>query len=132
MNKKKWIILSLLMLFMIFLSGAATANEITPFASEEIVSASVSLSSGKKVVYNIILTSSNYTVRVNYCNLYKENDNGSWTYIDTNSAGVPGSTQGNMSTSCSLADYISTGKYQVRVSITSGNTTRYMTATRTY
>ena len=117
----------------VLICGTAFAESATPYASEEILSVSVSLSSGKKVVYDVTLTNQNYTVRVNYCNLYRENDSGSWEYIETNGEGIPTSTTGDMTTSKDLSRYItSSGKYQVRVSITSGSTTRYKTATRTY
>lgn len=125
-----------ILLFLIILFSCASfayGEVILPQASEEILDASISLSSGKKIVYDVTLSSQSYTVRVNYCYLYKETASGGWEYVCSMPNGIPASAKGDMTTSCDISDYItSSGKFQARVSITVGSSTVYRSASRTY
>lgn len=126
-------IVLLALLMSIAIPTYSLCEGLSPQASEEISEASISLTSGKKIVYDVVLTSQVYTVSVNYCKLYKENSSGSWEFVTSMPEGIPGSKKGDLTVSCDISDYInSSGKYQVRVSITAGNSTVYRSTSRTY
>ena len=74
---RKWFKVFLVaMLIAVCSAGVACADTIQPYASEEINASSVSLLATKKIVYTVSLTSQSYSVRVNYCTLYKKDSVG--------------------------------------------------------
>lgn len=97
---------------------------IVPHASEEINSAGLSLSTRKRITYNISVTSSSYTVHINYCDLYKQTASKVWTRITSMPDGIPDDVQGDMIETCDISDYITeSGTYRVKISITVGSST---------
>lgn len=132
--KKNVVSIVLLALLMgIAIPTYSLCEGVSPLASEEISEASISLTSGKTIVYDVVLTSQVHTVSVNYCKLYKANLFGSWEFITSMPEGIPRSKKGDLTASCDISDYISSpGKYQVRVSITAGNSTVYRSTSRVY
>lgn len=120
----KRIALVFVTVIMLLLPLLACAQEIIPYASEEINSAGLSFSSRKKITYNISVTSSDYTVHINYCYLYKQTASRVWTYITSMPDAVPEDSQGGMLVACDISDYITeSGTYRVKASITVGSST---------
>lgn len=121
--KKKYagVVLLMAFLFMSLFVTQALAEGIMPYASEEINSISLVLSSKKKIVYNVLLTSQNYTVSVTACKLYKKSGT-SFSFVCDMPDGIPSDTNGNMRTSCDISSYItSSGTYQVKATIKAGS-----------
>lgn len=120
----KRIALVFVTVIMLLLPLLACAQEIIPHASEEINSAGLSFSSRKKITYNISVTSSSYTVHINYCDLYKQTASKVWTRITSMPDGIPDDVQGDMIETCDISDYITeSGTYRVKISITVGSST---------
>lgn len=131
---RKWFgVMLAAMLIAVLSVGVAYADTVQPYASEEINFSSVSLLATKKIVYTVSLTSQNYSVCVDYCKLYKKDSAGKWQYVCSMSDAIPPEQTGNLDAAYDISSYItSSGTYQVRVSITSGNTTVYHSPSRTY
>ena len=104
----------LLTLFMVMLStGQALAGGITPYASEEIHSATVSISAKKRVTYNVVVKDPSYKVHVNYCDLVASMDDA-----------IPSDTTGDMLVASDVSGYITeSGTYRVRACYTVGKST---------
>lgn len=116
--------LPMIVVAMLLMPVLACAEGIVPYASEEINSASVSLSAQKKVTYHVSVTSSSYTVHVNSCSLYKQTGTKVWTYITSMSDALPSDTKGDMLVACDASDYITeSGTFRVKASYTVGNST---------
>lgn len=120
----KRIALVFVTVIMLLLPLLACAQEIIPYASEEINAAGISFSTRKKITYSISVTSSSYTVHINYCDLYKQTASKVWTRITSMPNGVPDDVQGDMIETCDISDYITeSGTYRVKASITVGSST---------
>lgn len=120
----KRVILGFVIVLMLCLPVLSCADGITPYASEEIVSSSVSLSSTKKVTYTVFVTNSNYTVHVNHCYLYKQTGTNVWTYVTSMSDALPSDSTGDMIVACDASDYITeSGTFRVKASYTVGSST---------
>lgn len=133
MKYKRFLSVLFVMFILILGVTAAIADEILPYASEEINSSSVTLLATKKIVYNVSLTQPIYNVKVNYCKLYRQTDAGRWVFLGDLTYAIPKEKTGNLHAAYDLSrDIDVSGTYQVRVSITSGNTTVYHSPTRTY
>lgn len=115
-----------LMIAMLFgmVTCAYAENEIVPYASEDIVSASVAISSNKVITYKLYATSLDTSIKVNYCYLYKKNDDGSWKYMASMTKALPPTCTGTMVETCDASAYITeSGTYRVKASFTAGNST---------
>lgn len=104
--------------------SVGSAQEATPYASDDINSASVSLSSRKVISYTLVATRLDTSIKVNYCYLYKKNDNGDWAYKASLTNALPSDSVGSMFESCDASAYITeSGTYRVKASYTAGNST---------
>ena len=120
----------LLTLFMVMLStGQALAGGITPYASEEIHSATVSISAKKRVTYNVVVKDPSYKVHVNYCDLYRKTGTNTWEFVASMDDAIPSDTTGDMLVASDVSKYITkSGTYRVRACYTVGKFTvsRYL------
>lgn len=115
-------LLSLIMLC-ISLPNVLAENP-TPYASDDIVSASVSISSSKMVTYTLFGTRADTAIKVNYCYLYKKNSNGDWAFQSSMTKALPSDCTSSMIESCDASSYITeSGTYRVKASFTAGNST---------
>lgn len=115
----------LLTLFMVMLStGQALAGGITPYASEEIHSATVSISAKKRVTYNVVVKDPSYKVHVNYCDLYRKAGTNTWEFVASMDDAIPSDTTGDMLVASDVSGYITeSGTYRVRACYTVGKST---------
>ena len=79
MKKAKWIVV--ISILMVLFAQQVCANGFVPFASEEIYSATVSISAKKRVTYNVVVTNPSYKVHVNYCDLYRKAGTNTWEFV---------------------------------------------------
>lgn len=131
MNKTIRKIIALLALMMLALSSVAALAEeaISPYASQEISSASINLSKNKKITYNVMVTRSDYVVEVDYCSLLKKDTDGKFKKVKSMDDAIPESCTGNMLVSRDISSYITeSGTYKVETSYTVGTTTRIKTS----
>lgn len=125
----KRIALGLVIVLMALLPVLSCAEEISPYASEEIISASVSLSKNKKVTYTCFLTNSDYKVHVSSCSLYKQTGTNVWTYVTSMSNALPADCTGDMITTCDASEYITeSGTFRVKATFKVGTTTMTCTS----
>lgn len=121
MKKKLCLIV---ILIMVLFAGQALAKEIIPYASDEIHSATVSISTKKRVTYNVVVKDPDYIVHVNYCDLYKKTGTNTWKFMISMDDAIPEDTTGDMLVAEDISSYITEGgTYRVRVSYTVGNST---------
>ena len=122
MKKLKWI--ALISIFMMLLTQQVCASGIIPFASEEIYSATVSISAKKRVTYNVVVTKPSYKVHVNYCDLYRKAGTNTWEFVASMDDAIPSDTTGDMLVASDVSKYITgSGTYRVRACYTVGNST---------
>lgn len=116
--------LTIVAVVMLLVPVLSCAEVIVPYASEEINSSSVALSAQKKITYHVSVTSSSYTVHVNYCYLYKQTGTNVWTYVTSMSDALPSDSTGDMLVACDASDYITeSGTFRVKASYTVGSST---------
>ena len=110
---------------MVMLStGQALAGGITPYASEEIHSATVSISAKKRVTYNVVVKDPSYKVHVNYCDLYRKTGTNTWEFVASMDDAIPSDTTGDMLVASDVSGYITeSGTYRVRACYTVGKST---------
>lgn len=116
-------VVALIILSLMILINAHAENAAQPFASDDIVSSSVSLKSNKYVSYDVVATRGNANITVNSCKLYKKNGD-KWESLGSMKKAIPDSCTGQLQASCDVSSYItSSGTYRVEASITVGSTT---------
>lgn len=99
-------------------------TDILPFASDDVISASVAISSNKVITYKLTATRLDTSITVNYCYLYKKNVNGDWAYKASLTKALPSDSVGTMLETCDASAYITeSGTYRVKASYTAGNST---------
>ena len=122
MKKAKWIVV--ISILMVLFAQQVCANGFVPFASEEIYSATVSISAKKRVTYNVVVTNPSYKVHVNYCDLYRKAGTNTWEFVASMDDAIPSDTTGDMLVASDVSKYITgSGTYRVRACYTVGNST---------
>lgn len=127
MKKAKWI--AVISILMVLFAQQVCANGFVPFASEEIYSATVSISAKKRVTYNVVVTNPSYKVHVNYCDLYRKAGTNTWEFVASMDDAIPSDTTGDMLVASDVSKYITkSGTYRVRACYTVGKSTvsRYL------
>lgn len=127
MKKAKWIVV--ISILMVLFAQQVCANGFVPFASEEIYSATVSISAKKRVTYNVVVTNPSYKVHVNYCDLYRKAGTNTWEFVASMDDAIPSDTTGDMLVASDVSKYITkSGTYRVRACYTVGKFTvsRYL------
>lgn len=121
---KKIIICISILTLMLGALCSASAEGIAPYASDDINSASVSISKNKVITYTLYATRTNTNIKVNYCYLYKKNSNGDWAFDASMTSALPPDCVGEMIEGCDASAYITgSGTYRVKASFTAGNST---------
>lgn len=109
---------------MVLFAQQVCANGFVPFASEEIYSATVSISAKKRVTYNVVVTNPSYKVHVNYCDLYRKAGTNTWEFVASMDDAIPSDTTGDMLVASDVSKYITkSGTYRVRACYTVGKST---------
>ena len=122
MKKAKWIVV--ISILMVLFAQQVCANGFVPFASEEIYSATVSISAKKRVTYNVVVTNPSYKVHVNYCDLYRKAGTNTWEFVASMDDAIPSDTTGDMLVASDISGYITkSGTYRVRACYTVGKST---------
>ena len=122
MKKAKWIVV--ISILMVLFAQQVCANGFVPFASEEIYSATVSISAKKRVTYNVVVTNPSYKVHVNYCDLYRQAGTNTWEFVASMDDAIPSDTTGDMLVASDVSGYITkSGTYRVRACYTVGKST---------
>lgn len=122
MKKAKWIVV--ISVLMVLFAQQVCANGFVPFASEEIYSATVSISAKKRVTYNVVVTNPSYKVHVNYCDLYRKAGTNTWEFVASMDDAIPSDTTGDMLVASDVSGYITkSGTYRVRACYTVGKST---------
>ena len=122
MKKAKWIVV--ISILMVLFAQQVCANGFVPFASEEIYSATVSISAKKRVTYNVVVTNPSYKVHVNYCDLYRKAGTNTWEFVASMDDAIPSDTTGDMLVASDVSKYITkSGTYRVRACYTVGKAT---------
>ncbi len=122
MKKAKWIVV--ISILMVLFAQQVCANGFVPFASEEIYSATVSISAKKRVTYNVVVTNPSYKVHVNYCDLYRKAGTNTWEFVASMDDAIPSDTTGDMLVASDVSGYITkSGTYRVRACYTVGKST---------
>lgn len=122
MKKAKWIVV--ISILMVLFAQQVCANGFVPFASEEIYSATVSISEKKRVTYNVVVTNPSYKVHVNYCDLYRKAGTNTWEFVASMDDAIPSDTTGDMLVASDVSKYITkSGTYRVRACYTVGKST---------
>ena len=122
MKKAKWIVV--ISILMVLFAQQVCANGFVPFASEEIYSATVSISAKKRVTYNVVVTNPSYKVHVNYCDLYRKAGTNTWEFVASMDDAIPSDTTGDMLVASYVSKYITkSGTYRVRACYTVGKST---------
>ena len=122
MKKAKWIVA--ISILMVLFAQQVCANGFVPFASEEIYSATVSISAKKRVTYNVVVTNPSYKVHVNYCDLYRKAGTNTWEFVASMDDAIPSDTTGDMLVASDVSGYITkSGTYRVRACYTVGKST---------
>lgn len=122
MKKAKWIVV--ISILMVLFAQQVCANGFVPFASEEIYSATVSISAKKRVTYNVVVTNPSYKVHVNYCDLYRKAGTNTWEFVASMDDAIPSDTTGDMLVASDVFKYITkSGTYRVRACYTVGKST---------
>lgn len=122
MKKAKWIVV--ISILMVLFAQQVCANGFVPFASEEIYSATVSISAKKRVTYNVVVTNPSYKVHVNYCDLYRKAGTNTWEFVASMDDAIPSDTTGDMLVASDVSKYITkSGTYRVRACYTVGKFT---------
>lgn len=122
MKKAKWIVV--ISILMMLFAQQVCANGFVPFASEEIYSATVSISAKKRVTYNVVVTNPSYKVHVNYCDLYRKAGTNTWEFVASMDDAIPSDTTGDMLVASDVSGYITkSGTYRVRACYTVGKST---------
>ena len=122
MKKAKWIVV--ISILMVLFAQQVCANGFVPFASEEIYSATVSISAKKRVTYNVVVTKPSYKVHVNYCDLYRKAGTNTWEFVASMDDAIPSDTTGDMLVASDVSGYITkSGTYRVRACYTVGKST---------
>ena len=122
MKKAKWIVV--ISILMVLFAQQVCANGFVPFASEEIYSATVSISAKKRVTYNVVVTNPSSKVHVNYCDLYRKAGTNTWEFVASMDDAIPSDTTGDMLVASDVSGYITkSGTYRVRACYTVGKST---------
>ncbi|MDO5378407.1 MAG: hypothetical protein Q4G52_08735 [Clostridia bacterium] len=124
MKKLKISLVLVITMLLLGIASQAYANDIVPYASDDVTSASVSLSSSKSVTYKLVATRLDTNITVNYCYLYKKNANGDWAYKASMTKALPSDCTSDMIETCDASAYITeSGTFRVKASFTAGNST---------
>lgn len=125
MKKSKICVAALMIMVLIsVLSCAYAENDVSPFASDDVYSASVAISSNKVITYKLVAARDGTNITVNYCYLYEKHDDGQFYYRTSMKNALPPDCTTRMVESCSASEYItSSGTYRCKASFTAGNST---------
>ena len=111
-------------LMLLIVANYAAASGLIPYASEEIHSATVSISAKKRVTYNVVVKDPSYKVHVNYCDLYRKAGTNTWEFVASMDDAIPSDTTGDMLVASDVSKYITkSGTYRVRACYTVGKST---------
>lgn len=126
-------VIAILLLALLGISTACMAEDIEPYASEEIIASSVMLTANKNAVFSVTVKNPSYTVHTNYCYVYRDTGSG-FTYLGALSrSALPADSQGNLVASADISSFVAvSGTYKVTASYTVGSSTRVRSATRKY